>query len=730
MAAKGRQPVKGSAVKVPLTMQMEVLECGAACLAMVLAYYGKWLPLEQVRADCGVSRNGSNARNILKAARSYGLSAKGYRFEPDALRAEGTFPCIIHWNFNHFVVLCGFRGSYALINDPARGSLRIPMASFDKSFTGVCLVMEPCAAFEPCGRPPSVWAFTRQRLRGTKAAFAFIIITTLISTLIGVMDPLFSRIFVDRLLTKQNPDWLYPFLFILSGLMAVSIIVQAISAAYYLKIEGKMAIVANASFMWHLLRLPMEFYSQRMTGDMTLRAASNEGMTATAVKRLAPMALDFVLLAFYLLVMLRFSVALTLIGLAAIAVNLITARIISQKRINLIRVQMQDEGKLSSATLSGIDMIETIMASGAENGYFTKWSGYLAGANTQSVRLIRLNQYLGAIPEFVASASNIAILMLGVLFTMQGRFTVGMILAFQGFMSSFLSPVNKFISAGQDFLEMRTGMERIRDVMEYPADPLLSHDRACPDTENGEGRFSKLLGALEVKNLTFGYCTLDEPLIKDFSLRLEPGKTVAIVGPSGCGKSTLSKLISGLYEPWSGEVLFDGKPVKAIPREVFTGSLAVVDQDIIMFEDTVANNIKMWDDAIEDFEMILAARDAQIHEDIMQRLDGYAYKVMEGGRDFSGGQRQRIEIARVLAQDPVIIIMDEATSALDAKTEYEVANAIKERGITLIIIAHRLSTIRDCDEIVVLDNGRVIERGTHLELLDRNGYYTRLVASQ
>ena len=417
-------------------------------------------------------------------------------------------------------------------------------------------------------------------------------------------------------------------------------------------------------------------------------------------------------------------------GLAAIAVNIITARIISQKRVNLTRVQTQDEGKLSSATLSGIDMIETIMASGAENGYFSKWAGYHASINTQAVRLIRLNQYLGAIPAFVSSSTNIAILMLGVLFTMQGSFTVGMILAFQGFMGSFLSPVSKFISAGQDFQEMRTNIERIQDVMEYPADPLLTHKNANGETENGQALIAKLSGAVEVKGLSFGYSRLDEPLIKDFSMKLEPGKRVAIVGPSGCGKSTLSKLISGLYEPWSGEILFDGKPVKSIPREVFTGSLSVVDQDIILFEDTVANNIKMWDDAIEDFEMILAARDAQIHGDIMQRPGGYSYKVMEGGRDFSGGQRQRIEIARILAQDPVIVIMDEATSALDAKTEYEVAGAVKERGITLIIIAHRLSTIRDCDEIIVLDGGRVIERGTHHELMARQGYYTKLVASQ
>ena len=272
---------------------------------------------------------------------------------------------------------------------------------------------------------------------------------------------------------------------------------------------------------------------------------------------------------------------------------------------------------------------------------------------------------------------------------------------------------------------MRTEMERVEDVLEYPTDVNYEQDEREED-----GEYGKLSGKLEMKNVTFGYCKLNDPLIQDFNLSLEAGERVAFVGTSGCGKSTLSKLISGLYQPWSGEILLDGKPIREIDRSVLTGSLAVVDQDIILFEDTIANNIKMWDESIEDFEMIMAARDAKLHEDIMQRDGGYNYKITEGGKDLSGGQRQRMEIARVLAQDPTIIILDEATSALDAKTEYEVVKSIKDRGITCIIVAHRLSTIRDCDEIIVLDQGHVVERGTHEELFARGGTYAQLVSNE
>lgn len=714
--------------KVPQVMQMEALECGAASLTMILAYYNKWIPLEQVRSDCGVSRDGSNAKNVLKAARTYGLIAKGYRYEPEDLKKNGKFPCIIHWNFNHFLVLCGFKGNKAVLNDPAKGSYSVSMDAFDQAFTGICLMFEPDEGFMPDGKPKSVVKFAGNRLRGAKTAVVFVILTTIIASLLGIIQPAFSRIFLDRLLTGRNPEWVFPFLAGLTALTLVQLIVAWVQAVYSLRINGKLAAVGNTGFLWKVLRMPMEFFSQRMAGDIQGRQGSNASIANNLVNTAAPLIIDAVMMVFYLVVMLRYSPMLSFVGIASIMVNLFFSRVISKKRVNITRVQMRDAGKLAGATVAGIEMIETIKASGAENGFFEKWAGYQASVNTQKVRFARLNQYLGIVPEFVSALTNTAVLMLGVYLCIRGDFTVGMIMAFQGFLASFTAPATTLIGAGQTLQEMRTEMERIEDVMQYPEDVCFQGEDENGD-EPDAAEYDKLSGKILIKNVTFGYSKLAEPLIEDFNLDVAPGSRIAFVGSSGCGKSTISKLISGLYQPWSGEILFDSKPIKKIDRSVFTGSLAVVDQDIILFEDTIANNIKMWDSSIEDFEMIMAARDAQLHEDIMQRDSGYQYKITEGGKDFSGGQRQRMEIARVLAQDPTIIILDEATSALDAKTEYEVVKAIKDRGITCIVVAHRLSTIRDCDEIIVMEQGKVMERGTHEELYAKGGLYTKLVSN-
>ena len=452
---KIKPPVTRGVAKVPVVMQMEALECGAASLTMILAYYGKWIPLEQVRADCGVSRDGSNAKNILKAARNYGLAAKGYRYEPDVLKKNGKFPCIVHWNFNHFVVLNGFKGNKAVLNDPARGTYSVSMETFDNAFTGICLMFEPSDTFEPGGKPKSMISFAKEKLTGAGVAVAFTVITTVITSLIGMINPAFSRIFVDRLLTGQNPEWFMPFIWALVALSAIQIVVSFIEAIFEARISAKIDAVGSAGFVWKMLRMPMDFFAQRVAGDIQQRKSANASIAKTLVDTLAPLVIQTCMMVFYLVVMIRYSVVLTLVGVSSIVINMIVSRIISKKRVNITRVSMRDAGKLAGSTVAGIEMIETIKASGAENGFFERWAGYQASLNTQTVKYAKLNQYLGMIPSLVSSLANTAVLIIGVYLTMEGRFTVGMVMAFQGFLGSFMAPAQQLISAGQTLQEMR-----------------------------------------------------------------------------------------------------------------------------------------------------------------------------------------------------------------------------------------------------------------------------------
>lgn len=726
---KINKPLKDKVAKVPVIMQMEALECGAASLAMILAYYGRWIPLEQLRKECGVSRDGSNMRSMSKVAKKYNLQPKAFRISAENLQEKGTFPAIIFWQYNHFVVLDGFftksGKKYVSLNDPGRGKVTMPFEEFQGSYSGICMMFEPSEEFEPGGAPASILEFARQRLTGTLPMFLMVMLTTLIGALTGLLLPVFSRFFVDRLLTRTGLQWSTGF-FVLLGLVifsqAASLFIKTI---YMLKLQGKMAAIANTSFLWHILRLPVEFFEQRMSGDIAQRQQSNQEIANILINTFAPVVLDFAAMIFNLIIMINYSPILALVGILALIANLYIARLISDKRVDITRVQMRDTAQLKGTTLMGISMIETIKSAGAENGFFANWAGYQANANAQQVKFAKLNQTLGQLPQLLSMFTSNLIAFLGVLLVMRGEWTIGLISAFNGYLLAFQTPASSLINAGQQIQEMRTNMERVQDVFKYPVDVEYSAQE-IPDDED----LYKLSGLVEIKNVTFGYNKLDDPIVKDFSMTVQPGNSVAIVGPSGCGKSTMAKLITGLYPVWNGEILFDGKPQSQINRNVFTSSVACVNQDISLFEDTITENIRMWDKSIENFEVILAARDAIIHDEIVQREGDYSGAVAEGGKNFSGGQRQRLEIAGVLAQEPTIMIMDEATSALDTKTEYDLMKNVKMRGISLIIISHRLSIIRDCDEIIVMKEGEILDRGTHSELMERCEYYSALITNE
>jgi NHLM bacteriocin system ABC transporter peptidase/ATP-binding protein len=711
-------------VSTPTILQMEAVECGAAALAMVLAYFGRWVPLEELRQECGVSRDGSKANNVLRAARKYGLEAKGYKYSELDKLYELELPAILFWNFNHFVVLDGFKGDKVLLNDPAQGPREISLTELDGSYSGVVLTFKAGPEFKKGGASPQMLPALRRRLVGSEGPLLYTILCGLLLVIPGLIIPTFTRVFIDDYLLAGQAWLVKPLLWAMAGTVVVHGLLTWLQKHALLRLETKLALVTSSRFFTHILQLPAAYFGQRFSGEIGSRVMINDRVAQMVSGRLAGMVIDSLMTVFYAALMFVYDVTLTLVVIGIALLNIAAIKLAARARIDGSRRLMQDRGKLTGVSMNGIQMIETIKATGSEAEFFSRWAGYYAKTINNEQFLQVLSQISTAVPPLVQTMSTGAVLVLGGIKVMDGELTIGMLVAYQTLLSSFTRPLNAFVQFGSDMQELQADMNRLDDVLRYPADPQYKQTR---ENLKFDPRVVKLSGHVELRNITFGYSPLDKPLVEDFNLVVQPGKRVAFVGASGSGKSTAAKLISGLFQPWSGEVLFDGVPRTQIPRDLIANSLAVVDQEVFLFGGTVTENVSMWDSTIPVQRISRAARDAAIDDVVEAREGGYQSRVQEGGGNYSGGQCQRLEITRSLVGEPTILILDEATSALDPATEQHIDESLRRRGCTCIIIAHRLSTVRDADEIIVMERGKIVQRGTHEEMKDVEGPYQRLM---
>ncbi len=717
------QPKKSKRIKTPTVLQMEAVECGAAALAIILAYYGKVVPLEELRVACGVSRNGSKASNVARAARQYGLKVTGRKRAIEKVY-ETAMPVIVFWNFNHFLVVEGFNKDRVFLNDPATGPRTVTHEEFDDSYTGVVLMFEPTETFTKSNDQSSLINALRGRLRGSSTALVMLFTVSLILTLVGLVVPAFSRVFVDQYLVSGFESWLWPLIGVMCATVVVSVVLTWLQQLYLLRLETKLSITTSARFFWHTLRLPIDFFHQRRAADISNRVRLNDNIARLLSGQVATNVINAVLISFYALLMIRYDVVLTVIGVGFALLNIVALRYFSRRRTDANQRLLNEQGQFMSVAMSGLQMIETLKATGRESDYFARWAGTQAKVVNAEQDLSVTTEMLTAVPAILSSINIALIVTIGGLRIINGQLSIGELLAFQALIASFMMPVNQLVNLGTLLQQTQGEMARLDDVMKYEVDP---HTAVSADVDLAS---TKLIGALELKNISFGYSKLDKPLIENFSLTLKPGSRVALVGSSGSGKSTIAKLVAGVYEAWDGEMLFDGKPREEIGRLQLKNSMTMVNQDIYLFQGSIRENITMWDSTIPETSVIQAAKDAAIHDAIAAKQGGYAHIVSEGGGNFSGGQRQRLEIARALVTNPTILILDEATSALDPITEKIIDDNVRRRGCTTLIVAHRLSTIRDCDEIIVLEQGKIVQRGTHDKMVRVKGPYASLIRSQ
>ncbi|MGY8636223.1 NHLP family bacteriocin export ABC transporter peptidase/permease/ATPase subunit [Bradyrhizobium sp. 14AA] len=707
----------------PTVLQMEALECGAASLAMVLAHYGRWVPLETLRIACGVSRDGSKANNLLKAARGFGLSAKGFRKEPETLN-DLPMPAILFWNFNHFVVLERIEADYAYINDPAFGRCRVDRAEFSLAFTGVVLAMEPGPEFRRGGAKPSFLATLWRRLRGSQRAVILLIALSMTLVIPTILIPTFAKIFVDHVLIMHVEGWFRPLLIGLALTALGRALITAFQQSLLLRLQTKLTVTLVGKLLWHLMALPLEFFNQRHAGEIGSRVGASEAVAELVSSGLATSALNLVSAIFIAAAMALYDPVLAAISIGIALVNVLVLALVAGERERLNRKLTIDKAKLTANTIEIVRSIETIKAGGLENDAFARWGGFQAKVLNAERDLGLYSNLLEICPAFLTGLSSAIVLGVGGLRIMDGALTIGGLVALQALLLSLVEPINAMVQQTSAFLAIKANLFRVEDVFNYAAQPVVTMDLKPPEMP------AKLSGQIRLVDVSFGYSPLEPPLIEGLSFQLEPGRRIAFVGASGSGKSTIGRLIGRLYRPWSGEILIDDWPIDRIPEQVFAGSVAYVDQDILLFEGTARSNLTLWDDTIAQANLSRASKDACIHEDLSVRAGNYDCHVDEEGRNFSGGQRQRLEIARALAGNPSILILDEATSALDPSVEKMIDDNLRRRACTCIIIAHRLSTIRDCDEILVMSQGRVVQRGTHRDLLAEGGEYVRLLTAE
>ena len=717
---KGRKPRK---VRTPTVLQMEAVECGAASLAMVLGHYGRHVPLEELRIACGVSRDGSRASNVLKAARSYGLNAKGMQMEPAAL-AEVQGPAILFWEFNHYVVYDGmgsrFGRQVVYINDPAKGRRVVSMEDFDGSFTGVVLTFEPGNTFRKGGRKPGVMSAMPARLRGTSGTMLAALIASFLLVVVGASVPALSRTYIDMFLLGNQTSVLGVLFAAMGSAVLLTAVLTGLQQANLLRGRIISSTLSSARFFRHLLRLPVTFFAQRNPADLVQRLQSNDAVAETLARDLAAAGVDTVVVVLYALLLWTYDPQLTVVGVLIALLNVVAMRIVIRVRATGTQKLRADSARLTNTSYSGLQLIETMKATGGENGYFRRWAGQHATTLDTQQRLGVPSAVLAVVAPTLAALNSAMILLIGGMRAVEGHLSVGLLVAFQALVTSFTAPITRLNGVAGRIQDFAADVARLKDVESFPVDALYT--RREPDAST-----RRLKGHVTLENITFGYNPLDKPLLTEFSLSVGPGHQVALVGGSGSGKSTVSRLISGLYSPWEGIIRIDGQRLDEISRSALSASVSFVDQDVFLFEGTVRDNVALWDPSITDEAVVAALQDAAIHDAISRRPGGIHSRVEQDGRNFSGGQRQRLEIARALVRRPSILVLDEVTSALDAETEQTIIDNLRRRGCACVVIAHRLSTVRDSDEIVVLDSGTVVERGRHEDLVAAGGAYAELV---